>query len=130
MTDNTRNEAITGLAGLALAGIAAYAGFRAIDAERRLADPDAKPLKDHIADTARGDMSRLRDSVEDCLQKAGDRIQKAGETFKQMMDDIEARAKDLGEHAADTAAKAAEGVSDTVSKTTDDAPTHADRPPA
>lgn len=102
MTDAPRNE-LAALAGLAFAGIAAYAGYRAIDAERRLADPAAKPLKDHILDTARADLAKLRDGLEECLDKAA-------ATLKEFAEAAEAKGKDLKDRAAETARDAADDV--------------------
>jgi len=102
MTDAPRND-LAALAGLAFAGIAAYAGYRAIDAERKLADPEAKPLKDHIVDTARADLIRLRDGLEDCLQKAS-------ENLERFADKVETKAEDLKARAEGTAHGAAEEV--------------------
>lgn len=100
MTDAPRND-LAALAGLAFAGIAAYAGYRAIDAERRLADPAAKPLKDHIVDTARADLIRLRDGLEECLQKASDGLERFAEKVETKADDLKARAEASKHGAAD-----------------------------
>jgi hypothetical protein len=93
MTHAPRNDAAA-LAGLALAGIAAYAGYRAIDAERRVKDPEAKPLIDHILETAKSDISTLRARFDECVQKATDGLKELG-------DEIEAKTADLRKDVAD-----------------------------
>lgn len=61
-----------GVLALLFAGIAGYAAWRAIDAERRLGDPNAKPLREHVAETARDDLGRIREAVASGIDRAAE----------------------------------------------------------
>lgn len=116
MTDAPRND-FAALAGLAFAGIAAYAGYRAIDAERRLADPAAKPLKDHILDTARADLAKLRDGLEECLDKAAATLNEFAAAAEAKAEDMKGRATEAAHGAAETARDAADDVAAATDRT-------------
>jgi ElaB/YqjD/DUF883 family membrane-anchored ribosome-binding protein len=116
MTDAPRND-LAALAGLAFAGIAAYAGYRAIDAERKLADPAAKPLKDHILDTARSDLAKLRDGLEECLDKAAATLKEFAEAAESRAEDLKDRATEAAHGAAETARDAADDVAAATDRT-------------
>jgi methyl-accepting chemotaxis protein len=112
MTETPRND-IAALAGLALAGIAAYAGYRAVDAERRIKDPDAKPLSEHLSETARDDLSKIRDGLRDLLDKAT-------VVLKDVAESAQASATSMAEELAERAKRFEDGI---------DAPAKEDRPP-
>lgn len=104
MTDTPRND-IAALAGLAFAGIAAYAGYRAIDAERKLGNPTAKPLKEHIVETAKADLAKLRTAIEDCLDKAAASLNEFAEKAETKAEDLKTRAGEAVNDATDAAAQ-------------------------
>lgn len=91
MNDTPRSE-LAALAGLAFAGIAAYAGYRAIDAERRNQDPSAKPLKDHVADTARSDLDSLRKGLETRLRRISDAVGSFASAIESEAEELKKRA--------------------------------------
>lgn len=121
MTDHSTNARGGGasLLALAFAGLAAYAGYRAIDAERRAKDPNAKPLKDHIVDTARSDLRKARDKVDHCLEKASDCMEKASDNLRAFGERVEKRAEEMKDRAKDGASAAARDAADAADRTAD-----------
>lgn len=101
MTDHRTHarENTTPILALAFAGIAAYAGYRAIDAERRLKDPDAKPLFDHIVDTARSDLRAFCDKASEVGSHIADEARDATDSVKRA-------AAEAGTKVSDTVATA------------------------
>jgi hypothetical protein len=102
MTDTPRND-IAALAGLAFAGLAAYAGYRAIDAERKLENPTARPLNEHIVETAKADLAKFRTAIEDCLEKAAASLNEFAEKIEAKAEDMKARAEAPANDARDEA---------------------------
>ncbi len=100
------------LLALAFAGIAAYAGYRAVDAERRLKDPNAKPLMDHIVETAKADMKSFCSKASELGAQVAEEARAAGEK-------VRAAASEVG----DKAKEAASNVRESASNTTTDART-------
>jgi hypothetical protein len=104
-TSTHARENATPILALAFAGIAAYAGYRAIDAERRLKDPEAKPLFDHIVDTAKSDLRAFCDKASEIGSHLADEARDAADGAKRA-------AKDAGTKVSDTVAAATDAARD------------------
>lgn len=130
MTDHRTHarEGGASLLALAFAGIAAYAGYRAIDAERRVKDPNAKPLFDHIVETARADLKAFCDKASELGAQIADEAREAGERAREAASDLgdkaRAAASDVGDaasHAVDRTRDAAADAADAVGDAAHDA---------
>lgn len=121
MTDHRihAREGGASILALAFAGIAAYAGYRAIDAERRLKDPNAKPLMDHIVDTAKGDMKAFCDKASELGAQIAEETRAAGDKVRATASEIGDKAKEAASSARDSASRTATEARDATADAAD-----------
>lgn len=121
MTDHRTHarEGGASLLALAFAGIAAYAGYRAIDAERRVKNPDAKPLFDHIVETAKADLKAFCDKASELGAQIADEAREAGERAREAASDLGDRARAAASEVGEKARAAASDVSDAGERAAD-----------